>query len=238
MTHWRADLHVHTVLSPCAGIEMIPPLIVEAARENGINLLAITDHNGSANVAAVMEAGRDEGITVLPGMELETAEEVHSLCLFDTLEQLEQLQSLVDRRLPAIANNDEFFGSQLVVDQHGNFIRKEQRLLLNAVDITIQEACRNVQELGGLFIPAHVEREENGLLSHLGTVPPDLPVSILEVSLRSTLKKALHRYPVLANYVLVQCGDVHYLSDPFHATSFVCDEPTVQNIARAIERSD
>lgn len=39
------DFHVHTLLSPCAEIEMTPHHIVMQAAEYGIQLLAVTDHN-------------------------------------------------------------------------------------------------------------------------------------------------------------------------------------------------
>ena len=96
MKTFRAELHVHTVLSPCAEVEMIPPLIIQEALEKGINILAITDHNATANIGAVIKAAEGSGITVLSGMELQTREEVHVLCLFDTLEQALSLQSIVD----------------------------------------------------------------------------------------------------------------------------------------------
>src|SRR5512143_1389353 len=106
MSTYRADLHVHTVLSPCADVEMIPPLIVEEALQRGIRLLAITDHNATANIAAVQKAAAAASaaagteLTILPGMELQTREEVHVLCLFDKLEQAFALQQWVDARLP------------------------------------------------------------------------------------------------------------------------------------------
>src|SRR5512136_136217 len=96
----RADLHIHTVLSPCAEVEMIPPLIVERALDAGLDLIAITDHNASANAAAVIDAARGTGLKVLPGIELQTREEVHLLCLFDSLEQLQTWQTEVDDALP------------------------------------------------------------------------------------------------------------------------------------------
>src|ERR1041385_6788538 len=96
MNQYRAELHVHTVLSPCAGVEMIPPVIVDEALAHGINLIAITDHNQTANISAVMEAAQGTGLTVLPGMELQTSEEVHVLCLFDGLDQAEAWQRRVD----------------------------------------------------------------------------------------------------------------------------------------------
>jgi len=83
----RAELHVHTVLSPCAEIEMLPPLIVQEAVDREIQLIAITDHNATGNIAAVQKAAEGLPLTVLPGMELQTREEVHNLCLFETLEE-------------------------------------------------------------------------------------------------------------------------------------------------------
>jgi 3',5'-nucleoside bisphosphate phosphatase len=120
---YRAELHVHTVLSPCAQVEMIPPLIVRSALENHINLIAITDHNHTANIAAVQKAAAGQlGLVVLPGMEIQTREEVHILCLFDSLEQAHSLQAFVDQKLPYINNNADFFGEQFVVDETGDFI--------------------------------------------------------------------------------------------------------------------
>jgi hypothetical protein len=108
LKNFQAELHIHTVLSPCAGVEMIPPLIVQKALENGLNLIAITDHNASENVSAVIKAAKNKNLTILPGMELQTKEEVHVLCLFDTLEQLNSLQTLVDLTLPDVPNNINF----------------------------------------------------------------------------------------------------------------------------------
>ncbi|MBG0771921.1 MAG: PHP domain-containing protein, partial [Anaerolineaceae bacterium] len=154
MKTYQAELHIHTVLSPCAGIEMIPPLIVQQAIRSGLNLIAITDHNASENVPAVIAAARGEDLTVLPGMELQTEEEIHSICLFDTVEQLQSLQSVVDRKLPPIPNNVEFFGEQFIVDETGDFIRRKEELLINSVNISLEEAFKIVTDLGGLLIPA------------------------------------------------------------------------------------
>ncbi|MDX9865697.1 MAG: PHP domain-containing protein, partial [Anaerolineaceae bacterium] len=130
MKTYRADLHVHTVLSPCAGVEMIPPLIVQEALSRNIDLIAITDHNASANIAAVQKAAQNTPLIVLPGMELQTEEDVHSLCLFDTLEQIEAFQAYINTKLPPIKNKPDFFGEQFMVDETGDFIRREEQLLI------------------------------------------------------------------------------------------------------------
>ena len=177
-----AELHVHTVLSPCAEVEMIPPLIVQEALARGITLIAITDHNASANVAAVQTAAAGSGLTVLPGMELQTQEEVHVLCLFETLEQLLTWQEVVDRHLPALENKADFFGEQFVVDASGDFIRRETRLLLTSSTLSIDTVFQQVQAMGGLVIPAHIDRKAFGLLTILGLIAPEWPIEALETS--------------------------------------------------------
>ncbi|HXV44206.1 MAG TPA: PHP domain-containing protein, partial [Anaerolineae bacterium] len=140
MKNYRAELHVHTVVSPCAAVEMIPPLIVAQALNKGISLVAITDHNTSANVAAVQRAAARTKLAVLPGMELQTREEVHLLCLFDTLEQITTWQAVVEAQMPPLENNIEYFGEQFVVDETGEFIRRETRLLLTSANLSLEEA--------------------------------------------------------------------------------------------------
>ena len=176
MRLFRAELHIHTVLSPCADIEMLPPLIIEAVIERGINLIAITDHNATANIAAVQEAAIGSDITILAGMEIQTREEVHSLCLFDTLEQVQALQHMVDQHLSSGKNNPEFFGNQLIVDRDGEFLQEEDRMLISSISLSIEQTCEAVHQLDGIFIPAHVNRKTFGLFENLGFVPENLEV--------------------------------------------------------------
>jgi 3',5'-nucleoside bisphosphate phosphatase len=225
---------VHTVLSPCAGVEMIPPLIVRKALEHGLNLIAITDHNTGENVEAVMKAAQGVNLTVLPGMEIQTEEEVHSLCLFDTLEQLAALQKLVEEKLPNIENNIEYFGEQFIVDETGDFIRRKDRLLITSTSLSIEEACRAVVDLGGLFIPAHVTRQAFGLIYHLGFVPPDLDIAALEISRHISPEEAVETYPQLTGYTLIQSGDVHFLSDFLGINQFEVEKPSMNELRMAL----
>lgn len=234
MKTWRAELHVHTVLSPCAGVEMIPPLIVSEALDQKISLIAITDHNATANIQAVQKAALGTELIVLPGVELQTQEEVHSLCLFDQLEQIEEFQAWISARLPDMQNRPDFFGEQFVVDETGEFLRREDRLLLNSVDASLNEAFEKVSSLGGLFIPAHVNRQAFGLLANLGFVPPDIPFPALEISRHITGDAATAAYPQLSKYPLIQNGDVHFLDGFLGSTYFDLQQPTISEIALAL----
>lgn len=229
-----AELHVHTVLSACAEIEMIPPLIVEEALARSIDVIAVTDHNASANIAAVQRAAAGTALTVLPGMELQTREEVHVLCIFDTIQQIETFQSFVNQHLPNLENRADFFGEQLVVDENGDFIRRETRLLAVSADVSLREAWEQVDRLGGLFIPAHVNRRANGLLFNLGFVPTDVPIEALEISMHLSPTEAVEKYPTIRGFPLLQSGDVHRLDDFLGATRLRIQQPTTAEIRQAL----
>ena len=234
MKTFLADLHIHTVLSPCAEVEMIPPLIVEEALQRGINLIAITDHNASANIRSVQQAAEGTGLTVLPGMELQTREEVHVLCLFDKPEQIEEWQKIVTQALPPIENRIDFFGEQFVVDASGDFIRREPQLLLTSTDLTFDDACQLVHNLGGLFFPAHIDRPAFGLIANLGFVPAGVQVDALEFSRHISLEKALTRYPQISGFTLIQDGDVHRLNEFLGVNEFFFESPDIAEIRLAL----
>lgn len=229
-----AELHAHTVLSPCAEVEMIPPLIVQEALDKGIQMLAITDHNATYNISAVQKAAEGTGLTILPGMELQTREEVHNLCLFDNLDQVTALQEIVNRQLPSIQNRPDFFGEQFVVDETGDFIRREDQLLLTSAEIDFDEAWNIVHDLGGLFIPAHVNRKAFGLIASLGLVPTEVPIEALEISRHLTPVQALEQFPQIQGYPLIQNGDAHRLEEILGANEFVIETPTIAEIRKAL----
>jgi hypothetical protein len=232
MNRYRAELHVHTVLSPCAGVEMIPPVIVDQALKRGINLIAITDHNATANIEAVMEAATDTGLTILPGMELQTREEVHVLCLFDGLEQAEAWQRRVDSCFGEIQNDVEIFGEQFVVDATGDLICREPRLLITNVDMSLEDAVAGVNALGGIVIPAHVERRAYGLMAVLGFASPIFEA--LEISAHVTVKGVCQRFPDISKFPLLQSGDVHFPDGFIGVMEFEMAAPTVSEIRKAI----
>jgi PHP family Zn ribbon phosphoesterase len=235
---YRAELHVHTALSPCAEVEMIPPLIVQAAQERSINLIAITDHNATANIAAVQKAAEGSGLVVLPGMELQTREEVHVLCLFDSLDQVNQWQLTIDGLLPSIENQPDHFGEQFVVDETGDFIRRETRLLLTSANISIDDALARVTDLGGLLIPAHIDRRAFGLIAVLGFIPFDLQLDALEISRNITPAEARRKFPQCTHYPLLQGGDAHRLEEFLGLNQFELAAPTVAEIRLALRQQD
>jgi PHP family Zn ribbon phosphoesterase len=207
------DLHIHSCLSPCSSDDMTPNNIVDMALLKGLDVIAVTDHNTCRNVRAVMACAEGKPICVLPGMELETREEVHMLCLFDSIEALEFLYDTVRSKMPPIKNRKDIFGNQLVMNQKDEVIAEEENLLIAACDLSVDEAIALCRALGGVIVPAHIDRPANSIVSNLGFIPPEYEFSCLEVSRRITIQEALQEYQELSGYTFLQNSDAHMLED-------------------------
>jgi hypothetical protein len=229
-----ADLHIHTVLSPCAEVEMIPPLIVRRAQELGLGLIAITDHNACDNASAVQEAARGSGVTVLPGLELQTREEVHILCLFFSSQSCRQWHDHVQALLPDLPNDEDHFGPQFVVDATGEWARTEERLLAASADLTVEEAVQGVHSLGGLAIAAHVDRPSYSLISNLGFIPQNFRADALEVTPRFVPSTGYAKWPQLADWPLVVSSDAHRLCEMQRRTLFRIADPKGSDLPMAL----
>lgn len=234
----RAEFHVHTVLSPCAEIEMIPPLIVDEALARGILWIAITDHNATANIEAVIKAAKGTDLMITPGMEVQTEEEIHSLCLFDTLDQVQAFQRIVDAALPPLENRPDFFGEQIIVDETGDFLQREGRLLLNSVNLSIRKVWDYVHELDGLLIPAHIDRKAFGMIANLGLLPIDTPIEALEISRHITPAEARSKYPQIGDLPLIQSGDVHRLDEFLGVNQLEIEIPRISELRKALAHHD
>jgi len=231
---FTADLHIHSVLSPCAEMEMFPEFIVERAEELGLEIITVTDHNSCENAAAMIQAAAAADIVVLPGMEVQTREEVHMVCLFDTLAQATRWQERVYDSLPPLKNKEDVFGVQVMLDAEGDIAGYNERLLLTSTQFSVNQVVQQVQDLGGLCIPAHVDRPAYSLVANLGFVPPDLGIHGVEISHLVTPQEARARFPQLASYSLIASSDAHRLSDMNRRTTLKMAAPTVSEIALAL----
>lgn len=232
------DLHLHTVLSACAEIEMIPPLVVQRACALHLDVIAVTDHNTADNVGAVIEAAQaiaGPALTVLPGIEVTSREEAHMLTLFDTLDQVLQWQDVVHAALPPRLNNAELFGEQYVVDATGNYIRTEERLLASATSLSVEQIVAQVNARGGICLAAHVDRPSYSIIASLGFIPPELDLAGVEIASLTTLKKTVQLSAVLAHWGVIANSDAHRLSEMRAQSRIRVAEPTVSEIRLALE---
>ncbi len=213
MNTYRADLHIHSVLSPCGDLEMSPGNIVDEAARKGLDIIAVTDHNHTGHARLTRELGARKGIWVVYGAEVTTQEEVHCLTFFDTNEQLGAFQKVLDENMPKVKNDTSLFGYQVIVDEKEQILEEITHSLYPGLELGIGEIAGIVHELGGLFIPAHVDRPMNGLYAQLGVWPEGLDVDGVEVSRRTSGDAIVKEHPELAACTLIRNSDAHYLAD-------------------------
>jgi PHP family Zn ribbon phosphoesterase len=238
MLSWfSADLHIHTVLSPCAELDMGPVNIVKAARELKIDIIGITDHNAAGNVVAVRDRAGKEGPVVIPGMEVQTREEVHLLSFFPEVKQLQAFAAYIRERLPPVRNRPEIFGDQVVVNGGERILYFEEILLVNSVTASLGEVVKEVLARDGLVIPAHVDRGAYSILANLGFIPPALPVAALEIARPEKLPDLLLCYPAVGQYPFVSFSDAHTLSQlkGRFRTYFYLKQPNFTEIKKALQ---
>ncbi len=213
MKLYKADLHIHTSLSPCGDLEMSPAAIIKEAYAKGLDIIGVSDHNTTRHARSMTELGREKGIYVLPGVEINTREEIHCLAFFENPDFTGKFQEYLDLYLPDIKNDPVRWGYQVELDRAENIIYEEHKMLYNGIDQSLEEVEQKVHELAGLFIPAHVDRQKNSLLSQLGFIPDGIRADAIEISRRSDPAEFLSAYPEFTKYQAITSSDAHYLAD-------------------------
>lgn len=212
MNKYYYDLHIHSCLSPCGDNESTPASIAGMGVLNGLNIMALTDHNSCKNCEAFFKAAKRHGIIPIAGMELTTAEDIHVVFLFEELEDALRFDEYVDTKRLKIKNRPDIFGEQLIVNEEDEVIGHEDNLLINATTISLDETVDLAKKFGGICYPAHIDRESNGLLATLGFFPPEPVFSCVEIKDSENAEKLICEHN-LQNKTVVVSSDAHYLWD-------------------------
>lgn len=192
---------------------MTPNNLVNMAKLLGLDVIALTDHNTSLNCEAAMKIGESVGVTVIPGMELTTSEDIHAVCLFPTLERALEWSSYVDSRRIKIKNRPDIYGEQIIMNENDEKIGEIEHLLLPATEISIMNAHELVKKHGGICFPAHIDRDSLSILSVLGEIDPSCGFTTAELADFSLLEKLRRLHPILDTLHIITDSDAHYLEN-------------------------
>jgi len=209
----RADLHIHSCLSPCSSLEMGPTSVIEQALKQKLTHIALCDHNTTRNCEAFAEVAQKNGLGFIPGIEVTTAEEAHVICLFDSLKKAFRFGAKIEDSLWKTPLDAEKMGEQIVVNAEEEIIGEVDFYLSVASSYSVDDVVKFVKDLGGVVIPAHIDKNIFSILTQLGFLP-DLPFSAVELSSGFVRKN----YDYSNNYRLVDekmqvitSSDSHYL---------------------------
>ncbi len=227
MNRYYYDFHIHSCLSPCADNDMTPNNIAGVCALAGLQIAALTDHNSTRNCPAFFKAAKKQGIIPIAGMELTTAEDIHVVCLFERLDDAMAFGDAVDERRIRIKNRVDIFGDQIIMDENDEPVGIEEDMLPNATMLSLDDVPPLVEQWGGVCFPAHIDREANGIVAILGTVPESPDFGCMELRDYDNKEDFQNKYPIL-NDKLMLCGsDAHYLWDIRDANTYfeLEDEP-------------
>lgn len=214
------DLHIHSCLSPCGGDDSTPDSIAGMGELNGLDIMALTDHNTAKNCPAFFKAAERHGIIPVAGMELTTAEDIHAVCLFGSLEGAMEFDRLIESRRVLVENRPDIFGMQVMCDDADNPVGTDKFLLTNATTVSLDEAPALAERFGGVCFPAHIDRQANGIIAVLGVFPESPEFTCAELHDREKTAE----YASLcgkAGKRLISSSDAHYIWDIKEKTDFI-----------------
>lgn len=219
------DLHIHTALSPCADNDMTPNNIVNMALLKGLDVIAVTDHNSAMNVEAVYKVGLKKGLIVVPGIEVETKEEVHILCYFYNLQDCLKFGEIINNFMIKIKNNSTVFGNQFIINEEDEIIGEVDNLLISSSNLSINDVFEYMRDKG-VAVPAHVDRTSFGIISNLGFIPDMNNLKSIELSKNMKKEKFFSIYPEYKKYNVISSSDAHYLGNISEKEEFLqcCNE--------------
>ena len=221
MSRFYYDLHLHSCLSPCGDNDSTPSNIAGMGMLAGLSIMALTDHNSTRNCPAFYEAAKRVGVVPVAGMELETAENIHIVCLFETLDGAMRFGEIVNGRRIPIKNKASLYGDQIIVDCEDNELERDPILLVVATTIALSEVPDLVKSCGGVCYPAHVDRPSGGIIAVLGDIPPDVPFVCAELHDISRSDELKGNYPSLSEKLILTGSDAHRLEDIRDASEYL-----------------
>jgi hypothetical protein len=212
--------------------------LVQRAIEAKLDMIAICDHNSSANVPYVIKASETSNLKILPGMEITTSEEVHLLAIFDSLSNLILLQNIIDQHLPG-ENDEDRFGVQAIVNENGEVEGINNQLLIGATDLSLDTLISYIHQFNGLAVAAHIDRESFSVLSQLGFIDDNVGFDALEITPLTGFNQARIRYPELSKYSFIVSSDSHFIKDIGQAfTRMSLQEPSFAELKLALKRQN
>jgi PHP family Zn ribbon phosphoesterase len=237
MLKLKADLHLHSVLSPCGDLLMTPAEIVKKAKKEGIEVLALTDHNSAENVEVFKYYCEKHNLKFIPAMETESKEEIHILCYFPDLSSLLKWQQIVYDKLPEHENDEDFFGPQIKCNYNDDYQSKVKHLLAGAVDLSLEQCLAQIKKLGGVAVPSHLDRKHS-IISQLGFIPPELNLTTAEISKNSDPETIVKKFPYLKDLQFMQNSDSHYLKEIMAYQKLVLKNFSFSEFKKAVQRKD
>jgi len=231
---YKSDLHIHSVLSPCGSLEMGPHAVMATAKQKGLDIVAITDHNSARNLYSYSIVAAKHDLIFIPGIEVQTSEEIHTIVLFHDIKSAATFSKELHSSLLPIENDPEYFGDQVVVDESEQIADLEPIALINSSRWSFDELLAKAKEVNGFAFPAHVDADSYSIIGQLGFIPENDQITALGITAKCDDSKLKNKFSYLKKYNLIRNSDAHYLKDIGSGiTEFYLKSPSLEEIILA-----
>ena len=205
------DLHIHTVASACADILQTPNNILNMSMLKGLDIISICDHNTAKQYKTIDKIKDSFDFLVIYGMEVTVKEGFHVLTYFENYDDIMSLDEVIDASLDkSVMNDNKSLNDQVVC----NVYDLEEYVIpyfLNQKSISFSELITITKKLGGLVIPAHIDRKNTGILDFISDFS-SYDIDGIEIYDVNNIDKLLTMYPYLKKYKYLHSSDAHDIS--------------------------
>ena len=177
----------------------------------GLEVIAVTDHNGAANLPAVKKVADAFGIMLIPGIEVCTAEDIHLLCYFETVERCLEFEKIILDSLPPVKNKKAIYGNQLIRNEDDEITGEYETLLIIGSSYNLWDCVRICHEMGGVAVYAHIDKNSYSVISVLGALPPEIDIDGVEIYDLSNRPKLIAQGLITDETPYMSNSDAHYL---------------------------
>lgn len=230
------DFHIHSGLSPCSSEDMSPNNIINMSIIKGLDAIAVTDHNGIANSRVICSLGEDTDLIVLPGMEIQSVEDVHIVALFRNIDDLEAFYEIIKGNRLLIKNKPEKFGEQLIYNEADEIIGYDDNYLITPYTLKIEKLIELTKQYDGIVFPAHINRNSFSIIKSLGFISPDLDIKNIEWYGKRPVDFEKYKSKMFKNYRELINSDAHELIDISERENYITvKEKTIESIFETLD---
>lgn len=158
----KGDFHIHSTASDGS---LTPKEIVLYAKKTGIDIIAVTDHNSTGGVGEAVEAGKEYGVSVIPGVELSTRYKGNSIHVLGYFKNTNYNDSDFQKVLSYIKDHN-FKGARYAIGNFMNINISEDRL-------SVSEGINLLRVFEASVVLAHPVRIHKAYLTEILSLPFD-----------------------------------------------------------------
>jgi hypothetical protein len=191
---------------------MTPNEVLKKVISLGIDAFSITDHNSGFNCAAFDSACEGRGVLFIPGIELQSAEEIHLLGYFPDVKTLKDFDAAIVEPglMQGMKNDPQRFGNQIKLNRSGGVLGEDDSMLSMPLNLSVEKLVEEVHNFNGIAVAAHIDRGFS-VLSQLGFIPQQLKLDAVEIRNLSKIQDVQSKHLKASNISIISSSDTHHL---------------------------